>query len=354
MCARVSVWQGQAGGAHLLAGGLCAAQSVRDARSQLQGCAWQYGLLGSPVRPTACLIDSVTVMLVFRAVGALQWRAGSWRRRGGRARKLRAGEVRSAGKLRPPPEVLARAGTRERERPARLTDARNHLASPSPPLAPIPSPLARRDASCARRQDLLGHLQQCESCTVACQPILVLPGPCSATSCLRQRAYRRQVPVYECNVNGNHVMRRRADDWINATHILKVAEYDKPARTRILEREVQKGVHEKVQGGYGKYQGTWIPLEEGRHLAERNGVLHKMRPIFDYVPGDRSPPPAPKHATAASNRMKPPRQTAAAAAAARNSKNNVYSLDSIQCMELSLALSAASLSVGADSCVQLS
>jgi hypothetical protein len=63
------------------------------------------------------------------------------------------------------------------------------------------------------------------------------------------------VPVYEYNVLGNHVMRRRADDWINATHILKVADFDKPARTRILEREVQKGVHEKVQGGYGKYQG---------------------------------------------------------------------------------------------------
>lgn len=54
-------------------------------------------------------------------------------------------------------------------------------------------------------------------------------------------------------------MRRRADDWINATHILKVADYDKPARTRILEREVQKGTHEKVQGGYGKYQG-WKAL----------------------------------------------------------------------------------------------
>ena len=50
-------------------------------------------------------------------------------------------------------------------------------------------------------------------------------------------------------------MRRRSDDWINATHILKAAGFDKPARTRILEREVQKGVHEKVQGGYGKYQG---------------------------------------------------------------------------------------------------
>ena len=64
-----------------------------------------------------------------------------------------------------------------------------------------------------------------------------------------------QVPVFEFNVDNSHVMRRRADDWINATHILKVAGFDKPARTRILEREVQKGVHEKVQGGYGKYQG---------------------------------------------------------------------------------------------------
>jgi len=52
-------------------------------------------------------------------------------------------------------------------------------------------------------------------------------------------------------------MRRRSDDWINATHILKVADFDKPARTRILEREVQKGTHEKVQGGYGKYQGAF-------------------------------------------------------------------------------------------------
>ncbi|TIA33286.1 apses transcription factor [Aureobasidium pullulans] len=108
------------------------------------------------------------------------------------------------------------------------------------------------------------------------------------------------VPVYEFNIEGNHVMRRRSDNWINATHILKVADFDKPTRTRILEREVQKGTHEKVQGGYGKYQGTWIPLPEGRQLADRNRVLDKLRPIFDYVPGDRSPPPAPKHTTAAS------------------------------------------------------
>lgn len=64
-----------------------------------------------------------------------------------------------------------------------------------------------------------------------------------------------QVPVYEFKIDGDSVMRRRGDDWVNATHILKAAGFDKPARTRILEREVQKGLHEKVQGGYGKYQG---------------------------------------------------------------------------------------------------
>src|ERR1700753_1879 len=52
------------------------------------------------------------------------------------------------------------------------------------------------------------------------------------------------------------VMRRRVDGWLNATQILKVAGFDKPQRTRVLEREVQKGEHEKVQGGYGKYQGA--------------------------------------------------------------------------------------------------
>ncbi|KAI7363561.1 apses transcription factor [Hortaea werneckii] len=119
------------------------------------------------------------------------------------------------------------------------------------------------------------------------------------------------VPVYECNVEGNHVMRRRSDDWINATHILKVADYDKPSRTRILEREVQKGTHEKVQGGYGKYQGTWIPLEDGRDLAAKNGVLEKLMPIFTFVPGDRSPPPAPKHLTAASSKPRVPKAVAA-------------------------------------------
>ncbi|KAJ4302453.1 Transcription factor mbp1 (MBF subunit p120) [Collariella sp. IMI 366227] len=108
------------------------------------------------------------------------------------------------------------------------------------------------------------------------------------------------VPVYEFQFGADlkeHVMRRREDNWINATHILKAAGFDKPARTRILEREVQKDVHEKVQGGYGKYQGTWIPLEYGEALAQRNNVYDRLRPIFEFQPGNESPPPAPRHAS---------------------------------------------------------
>jgi len=63
------------------------------------------------------------------------------------------------------------------------------------------------------------------------------------------------VPVFEFKCKNISCMRRRADDWINATHILKVADFDKPQRTRVLEREVQRGVHQKIQGGYGKFQG---------------------------------------------------------------------------------------------------
>ncbi|KAI0394624.1 ANK-repeat protein MBP1 [Xylariaceae sp. FL0594] len=117
------------------------------------------------------------------------------------------------------------------------------------------------------------------------------------------------IPVYEYQFGNelkDHVMRRRKDNWINATHILKCAGFDKPARTRILEREVQKDVHEKIQGGYGKYQGTWIPLESGEQLAQRNNIYEQLRPIFEYQPGGESPPPAPRH----TSKPKAPRKPA--------------------------------------------
>ncbi|KAG5463638.1 MAG: hypothetical protein BJ554DRAFT_5809 [Olpidium bornovanus] len=86
------------------------------------------------------------------------------------------------------------------------------------------------------------------------------------------------VPVYEFLCKGVQVMRRRSDSYMNATQLLKVANFNKGQRTKILEAEVHIGVHEKIQGGYGKYQGV-------------EGVL---RPVLDFMDGSQSPPLAPK------------------------------------------------------------
>ncbi|KAM0748042.1 apses-domain-containing protein [Meredithblackwellia eburnea MCA 4105] len=92
------------------------------------------------------------------------------------------------------------------------------------------------------------------------------------------------VPVYEMMVRGIGVMRRRSDSYLNATQILKVAGVDKGKRTKILEKDIALGVHEKVQGGYGRYQGTWIPFERAVELAAQFGVSHLLAPLFDYTP----------------------------------------------------------------------
>ncbi|KAF9927063.1 hypothetical protein FBU30_003525 [Linnemannia zychae] len=116
------------------------------------------------------------------------------------------------------------------------------------------------------------------------------------------------VPVFEMICKGVAVMRRRSDSYLNATQILKVADFDKPQRTRILEREVQKGEHEKVQGGYGKYQGTWVPYERGVQLCQEYNVLDILQPLLGYQVRASSPPQAPKHVTAATNRPKKPKE----------------------------------------------
>lgn len=111
-------------------------------------------------------------------------------------------------------------------------------------------------------------------------------------------------PVYEFLVAGEIVMRRRVDDWLNATQFLKVAAFDKPQRTRILEREVQKGVHEKIQGGYGKSQGTWVPFDRGVALARQYKIEHLIRPLLEVDKDAGSPPPAPKHVVAPPTKRK--------------------------------------------------
>lgn len=83
-------------------------------------------------------------------------------------------------------------------------------------------------------------------------------------------------------VNDIAVMRRRSDSWLNATQILKVAGIEKGKRTKVLEREILIGEHEKVQGGYGKYQGTWIQWQRGVEFCRQYGVIDLLRPLLEY------------------------------------------------------------------------
>ncbi|KAK2871739.1 hypothetical protein FQN49_002877 [Arthroderma sp. PD_2] len=93
------------------------------------------------------------------------------------------------------------------------------------------------------------------------------------------------VSVYEMEVNGVAMMRRRSDSWLNATQILKVAGVAKARRTKTLEKEVAAGDHEKVQGGYGKYQGTWVSYQRGLELCRRYQVEDLLRPLLEYDMG---------------------------------------------------------------------
>lgn len=77
-------------------------------------------------------------------------------------------------------------------------------------------------------------------------------------------------------------MKRRSDSWLNATQILKVAGVVKARRTKTLEKEIAAGEHEKVQGGYGKYQGTWVGYQRGVDLCREYHVEEILRPLLEY------------------------------------------------------------------------
>ncbi|KAF5339284.1 hypothetical protein D9758_013330 [Tetrapyrgos nigripes] len=108
----------------------------------------------------------------------------------------------------------------------------------------------------------------------------------SAQAAIYEAVYS-DVMVDEMLVRGVAVMRRRADFYVNATQILKVAGYDKSTRLRLLEREVNSG-GERMQGGHSKYQGTWVSISRGREIASESGVLPELAPLFDYQANEDS------------------------------------------------------------------
>src|ERR1700677_2959585 len=103
-----------------------------------------------------------------------------------------------------------------------------------------------------------------------------------ADDSVQSQAVYSNVSVYEMEVNGVAVMRRRSDGWLIATQILKVAGVEKGKRTKVLEKEILNGEHEKVQGGYGKYQGTWISYARGVEFCRQYHVEQLLRPLLEY------------------------------------------------------------------------
>lgn len=84
-----------------------------------------------------------------------------------------------------------------------------------------------------------------------------------------------ETDVYECYIRGFEsriVMRRTADDWVNITQVFKIAQFSKTQRTKVLEKESNDMRHEKVQGGYGRFQGTWIPLENAKYMVSKYNI----------------------------------------------------------------------------------
>ncbi|CEP60245.1 SBF complex DNA-binding subunit SWI4 LALA0_S01e06304g [Lachancea lanzarotensis] len=102
------------------------------------------------------------------------------------------------------------------------------------------------------------------------------------------------VDVYECYCRGFEsriVMRRCLDNWVNITQVFKIASFSKTQRTKILEKESNMVKHEKIQGGYGRFQGTWIPLESAIYLVEKYNVNDVVVSTILHFQLDPSDPP---------------------------------------------------------------
>ncbi|CCE63170.1 hypothetical protein TPHA_0E00750 [Tetrapisispora phaffii CBS 4417] len=104
-----------------------------------------------------------------------------------------------------------------------------------------------------------------------------------------------EIDVYECYVRGFEsriVMRRKNNDWVNITQVLKLASFSKTKRTKIIEKESMNMEHEKVQGGYGRFQGTWIPLSSTKELIEKYNIDDPViSALVNFVLDPDNPPP---------------------------------------------------------------
>ncbi|KAL6937875.1 hypothetical protein ACO0RG_004399 [Hanseniaspora osmophila] len=123
-----------------------------------------------------------------------------------------------------------------------------------------------------------------------------------------EKAKYAGVEVFECYTKkpkGQLVMRRVRDDWINITQIFKLAKFSKAKRTRILETESKNIRHEKIQGGYGRFQGTWIALEDAKYIIEKYQLQNPVATkLVSFVEDPNNPIPLREKLHALKKQMK--------------------------------------------------
>lgn len=104
-----------------------------------------------------------------------------------------------------------------------------------------------------------------------------------------------ETDVYECYCRGMEskvLMRRVRDDWVNITQIFKVAKFSKAQRTKVLEKESMNMQHEKIQGGYGRFQGTWAPLFAAQAIVNKYKISDLViSTLLSFHPDPAKPPP---------------------------------------------------------------
>ncbi|KAJ3395001.1 hypothetical protein HDU84_004459 [Entophlyctis sp. JEL0112] len=110
--------------------------------------------------------------------------------------------------------------------------------------------------------------------TASLPSVAIAPIPNLSSMLITPATYSGVHVLQQADANGEPVMRRAKDDYINATQVLRAAGFPKTQRTKILERDISGGVHEK---------GTWVPLETAIRLARKHNVNELLTPLFSYT-----------------------------------------------------------------------
>ncbi|KAH3670949.1 hypothetical protein OGAPHI_000660 [Ogataea philodendri] len=82
---------------------------------------------------------------------------------------------------------------------------------------------------------------------------------------------------YQVEANGVAVVRRADNDMVNGTKLLNVAKMTRGRRDGILKAEKTRHV---VKIGSMHLKGVWIPFERALSMAQREGIVDLLYPLF--------------------------------------------------------------------------